>query len=189
MLHWAKTKYASYALFLNGFLDSSFLPILPPDIPLIILCMGRPERSFWFATVCAAGSSLGSLLGFAIGWLLWGQVHEFFFRYLISEAFFQKVEHLYQTHAFWVVVGAGLTPFPHAAFTIGAGACHVYLPVFILATLIGRFARFYLVGSLFYFLGPRITRFIERNFSWLPGALAALILGGYFLVKWLIAVL
>lgn len=189
MLHWAKTKYASWALFLDAFLDSSFLPIFPPDILLIILSMGHPERSLWFATICATGSTLGSLLGIGIGWFLWGHVHTFFFQYLFDEALFHKIEALYRTHAFWVVVGAGLTPLPHALFTIGAGACHVSFPLFLVATVIGRFARFFLVGSLFYFLGPRITRFIERNFSWLPIALAALIAGMYFLVNWLIAVI
>lgn len=189
MLHWAKTRYATRALFLDGVLDSSCLPIFPPDILLVILAMGHPEKSLWFATVAASGSVLGSLLGFGIGWFLWSHVHVFFFQYIFNEALFHKIELLYQAHAFWVVIGAGLTPLPHALFTIGAGACHVYFPLFLVATFLGRFARFYLLGSLFYFLGPRIRRFIERNFSWLPVALIAVMAGIYFLIKWLVSIL
>ena len=62
----AETPYGDVALFGIAFVESSFFPI-PPDILLIALCLGSPERSLWFAAICAVGSVLGGMAGYALG--------------------------------------------------------------------------------------------------------------------------
>ncbi|HEX6199006.1 MAG TPA: hypothetical protein VF150_01995, partial [Thermoanaerobaculia bacterium] len=65
----AATPYGTWALFVLAFAESSFFPI-PPDVLLIALCIGEPEKSLWFALVCSVGSVLGGAAGYGIG--LWG---------------------------------------------------------------------------------------------------------------------
>lgn len=81
VIHWSKTRHGTWALFLIAFAESSFFPI-PPDILLIPLAIGNPKRALWFASVCLAGSVLGGLLGYWIGYALWQQVSHLFFSYV-----------------------------------------------------------------------------------------------------------
>lgn len=185
VLHWAHTPYGVPALFLLAVAESSFFPI-PPDVLLIALAMGRPERSFLFAAACSIGSILGGIIGYLIGWLLWEEVHDVFFRFIMRQELFEHVKALYQTHAFWAVFTAGLTPIPYKVFTIAGGVCHISFVLFLTASAISRSARFFAVAALLYFAGPRIARAIERYFEWLAVAFAVLLIGGFFAVKWLI---
>ena len=63
----AATSYGGWALFGLAFLESSIFPV-PPDVLLIALCLGRPDLSFWFAAICAVGSVLGGMAGYALGY-------------------------------------------------------------------------------------------------------------------------
>ena len=67
VLKWADTPYGSWALFILAFSESSFFPI-PPDVLLIALAVGKPEKALKFALICSAGSILGGIVGYLIGW-------------------------------------------------------------------------------------------------------------------------
>src|SRR5262245_4589476 len=64
---------APYALAGVSFAESSFFPI-PPDVILIPMCLAKPNRAFYYATVCTIASVLGGLLGYAIGSVLYETV-------------------------------------------------------------------------------------------------------------------
>ena len=81
VLHWAQTPYGVPALALLAFAESSFFPV-PPDVLLIALCLGLPARAFYFATVCSISSVIGGVCGYLIGWVVWEQVHDFFFKFV-----------------------------------------------------------------------------------------------------------
>ena len=70
VLHWADTPYGAWALFLLAFAESSFFPI-PPDVLLIALAIAVPLRSFRYAAIATAGSVLGGMAGYGIGWGFW----------------------------------------------------------------------------------------------------------------------
>ena len=70
---WAHHRYSSWALGAIAFADSSFLPI-PPDILLVPMTLLRPERIWRFLAICTLFSSLGAVLGYVIGYWLWGAV-------------------------------------------------------------------------------------------------------------------
>ncbi|MCF6180189.1 MAG: DedA family protein, partial [Geopsychrobacter sp.] len=94
----------------------------------------------------------------------------------------QRVGDLFVQYDFWTVFAAGFTPIPYKVFTISAGAFGINLPVFILASLISRSLRFYLIAGLLRIYGDRARSFIERYFNLLT--LAALLLFGLAVALW-----
>jgi membrane protein YqaA with SNARE-associated domain len=189
VLHWADTPYAVPALFWLSFAESSCFPI-PPDVLLIALCIGEVKKSYKFAAWCALASVLGGLAGYGIGYGLWDQepVRQFFYRWVpgVSEANVTKVSGLYEQYSFWVVFAAAFTPIPYKVFTILAGVCHIHLGMFVLASAIGRSARFFLVAWLFRTYGPAIRCFIERRFALVTIAGTALLVGGFAAIKFVL---
>lgn len=143
VLHWADTPYGTWALFLLAFAESSFFPI-PPDVLLIALCVARPERSFRYALVSAAGSILGGCLGYLIGWQFMTGVGNRIVAFYGLTGKVAYIETLYQTYDAWAVGIAGFTPIPYKVFTITAGMFKINFVVFVLASLVSRSARFLL---------------------------------------------
>jgi membrane protein YqaA with SNARE-associated domain len=187
VLHWADTPYGGPALFLNSFAESSFFPI-PPDPLLMALSLGKPRRALRYALYCSVASVLGGLLGFWIGAAIWHLVRDLFFSYIpgFDQEIFDRVQQLYRENDFWVVFTAGFTPIPYKVITIGAGVFGVNLPVFILASVISRSARFFLVAGLIRLFGQPIKSFIDRYFNLLTILFMVLLVGGFLVIKYLL---
>jgi membrane protein YqaA with SNARE-associated domain len=187
MYDWAIDKagspHAEVILFLVAFAESSFL-ILPPDILLIVMVLAQRGKWFRYFLICVTGSVLGGMAGYLIGLGIWELVHTWFFKYLFSEAAFEKVRDLYTQYDFWVVFVAGFTPIPYKIFTIVAGVTAIDFPRFVVASVVGRGGRFILVSFLLFRFGPSIRNFIDKYFGWLTFAFAALLIGGFFAIKY-----
>jgi membrane protein YqaA with SNARE-associated domain len=184
VLHWAATPYGTWALFWLAFAESSFFPI-PPDVLLIAMCVGRPERSLKYALVCSLGSVLGGCLGYLIGWQFMAALGD---RIVALYGLTDKVDYietLYRTYDAWAVGIAGFTPIPYKVFTIAAGMFEINFSVFVLASMASRSARFFIVGGLIFVFGPRIQRFIDRYFDLLAVTFAVLLVGSFVLIKYM----
>jgi membrane protein YqaA with SNARE-associated domain len=184
VLHWAATPYGTWALFLLAFAESSFFPI-PPDVLLIAVCVARPDRSFKYALVCSIGSILGGCLGYLIGWQFMASVGSRIVDFYGLADKVGYIETLYTTYDAWAVGIAGFTPIPYKVFTIAAGMFKINFTVFILASMVSRSARFFLVGGLIYLFGPRIQDFIDRFFNLLAVTFTVLLVGSFMLIKYL----
>jgi membrane protein YqaA with SNARE-associated domain len=183
VLSWAYSPYAVPALFMLAFAESSFFPI-PPDVLLLALAISIPRKAFYFAGVCSIGSVLGGMLGYLIGYEFMEVLGN---RILALYGFMDKWEYvgrLYNEYAAWAVGIAGFSPIPYKVFTIAAGAFKIDFPVFVLASILSRSARFFLVGTLIYYFGPPIKSFIEKYFNILAIAFVVLLVGGFVLIKY-----
>jgi len=185
VLHWAETPYGAPALFLLAFAESSFFPV-PPDVLLIAVCIALPVRAWRFASLALLGSVLGGILGYAIGWSAWSALEGVFFSYVpgFTPAVFARVQALFADYDFWVVFTAGFTPIPYKVITIGAGVFRINFTVFVVASLVSRGLRFFLVAWLLHRYGPGIRAFIERYFNLLSIAFLVLLVGGFVLLKY-----
>jgi membrane protein YqaA with SNARE-associated domain len=185
VLHWAETPYGGPALFLLALVESSVFPV-PPDVLLIALCIALPSRAWRFALLASAGSVLGGLIGYGIGWGAWPVVNSFFFDYIpgFTPAVFEKVQGLFAEYDFWVVFTAGFTPIPYKVITIGSGVFKINLPVFVIASLVSRSLRFFLVAWLLRRYGPGMRDFIDRYFNLLSIVFVLLLVGGFLLLKY-----
>jgi len=184
VLHWAETPYGEPALLLLAFAEASFFPI-PPDVLLLALCISVPARSFRFAATASLGSVLGGMAGYGIGFGLWGIVADMFFRYIpgFSENLFSQVQQSFAANGFWVVFTAGFTPIPYKVITIGAGVFRIDFWIFLVASLVSRSMRFFLVAALIYRYGPSIKNFIEKYFNLLTLIFTLLLIGGFLLLN------
>lgn len=189
VLHWADTPYGTPALAVLSFAESSFFPI-PPDVLQIALSVSRPRRSFYYAAVSAVASVLGGIAGWYIGRFLWSGVGDFFFEHVpgFSLENFKYVERKYGENAFLAILAAAFTPIPYKVFTITAGVFYrsVSLETLILASVLGRSARFFLVATALFFFGARAQAILERHFEWLTLALFALVVLGFLAIRFLV---
>lgn len=194
VLHWAQTPYGSIALFLLAFAESSFFPI-PPDALLIALVLGAKTKAFKFAMNCTIASVLGALLGYAIGHYLWWTpsneftpIANFFFDNIpgFTHSLFYNIQTMYDQYDFWIVFTAGFTPIPYKVITVSSGAFNIDMTMFIVASIVSRGARFFLVAYLIWKFGPQIKSFIDKYFNLLAIAFTLLLIGGFVAIKYLL---
>jgi len=183
-LHWAGTPYALPALVVLSFAESSFFPV-PPDVLLIALCFCRPERWFALAAWCTLASVAGGVLGYGIGWGLWETVGQPIVRFYNGESVVESVRVWYDEFGFWGVLIAAVTPIPYKVFTIASGLMRFDLLQFILASVLGRGLRFFLVAGLIRIFGRTIKPFMERHFELAASLLVVLGILGFAAIKYL----
>jgi len=185
VLRWAETPYGTWALFLLAFSESSFFPI-PPDILLIALAVAIPKKSIKYALICSVGSVLGGCFGYLIGWQFMAGIGKKILDLYGLAPQYDYIKNLYTNYDAWAIGIAGFTPIPYKLFTIAAGAFNINFPVFIFASMVSRSARFFLIGGLIYFFGPRIQVFIDKYFNILAIAFTVLLIAGFAIIKWLL---
>lgn len=179
---YAEKPHAQWALFLIAFVESSFFPI-PPDVLLIAMAVMVPSKAFRYALICSAGSVLGGVFGYFIGWAFFEALGQPILQFYGAMEHYSRVQELYQEHAFWAILAAGVTPIPYKVFTIAAGAFEVSLATLVVASVIGRSARFFLVAGLFYFFGAPIKKFIDKYFEILSVVFLVLLVGGFIIIR------
>jgi len=192
VLKWAETPYGPLALFILAFTESIFFPI-PPDVLLIALALGSIKKSFRFAINCTIGSISGAFVGYAIGHLAWTTATgeftgfaTFFFNNIpgFSVNLFNRIKDLFNQWDFWVIFTAGFTPIPYKVFTITSGVFDINLMMFLIASVISRGARFFLIGFLIWKFGHGIKRFLEKYFNIVTLGFTACLIGGFVTIKY-----
>jgi len=165
-----------------SFAESSFFPV-PPDVLLAPMTLARPSRGWWLATLTTAASVIGGLFGFAIGWFAIDLIEPWIEGLGYLDAYRTATE-WFARFGFWAVLAAGFSPVPYKIFTIAAGALQMFLPGFMLASLLGRGGRFFLVAGLLILGGERMERTLRRNIDLLGWA--AVVLTVIAIVWWLL---
>ena len=183
VLHWAKTPYAVPALFLLSFAESSFFPV-PPDVLLITLAISIPKKSFKYATICMIGSVLGGVLGYGIGLHGYEMVGRPIVEFYHGQEIMNTIKLQYDQHGFLGILIAAITPIPYKVFTIASGVFEFDFWSFFVASVIGRSTRFFVVAGLIWKFGPAIRDFIEKYFNYLSVAFMVLLIGGFFIIKY-----
>jgi membrane protein YqaA with SNARE-associated domain len=178
MIHWAQTPYGGLALFVLAFCESSFFPI-PPDVLLIALSVANSSLAFWYALLCSLGSVLGGVFGYGLGRIGGRPLLE---RWVRPERI-QLVQSHYQRWDIWAVAVAGFTPIPYKVFTVSAGAFLLDFWRFVLASILSRSARFFLVAGLFFFFGPTINQLISRYLNVFSVLFIVLLLLGFWFLR------
>lgn len=191
VLSWSESRWGWVALLFIALFEASWFP-LPPDILLIALCLGATAKSFRFATICLIGSVVGAALGYGIGHFLWitpegdpTALASLFYEYVFSIEKFQNVGSLYDRFNFWIIFTAGFTPLPFKLFTIAGGMFDINFVMFIVASIIARGMRFFLIAGLIWKFGAPIKVFIDKYFNLLASLFAVLLIGFTALAFWL----
>lgn len=183
-LSWAETRWGPAMLGALAFGESVFFPI-PPDPLLMALALGKPRKSFLFALISTAGSVVGGICGYALGYWLWQSLEGFFFRYVpgFTPANFLYVQGKYEQNAFLAIFAAAFTPIPYKVFTVASGVFEVGLGVLVAASALGRGMRFFAVAGLLRWFGSPAKKFIDRHFNVLTIVFFILLILGFWVIR------
>ncbi|MFD0981239.1 YqaA family protein [Tropicimonas aquimaris] len=180
----AAGKHAMWALAIVAFIESSFFPI-PPDVLMIPMILATPHRAFRIAGVAMVASVLGGMLGYAIGAFAFEQIGQPILENLGKTDKMEAFNERFNDVGFWAVLIAGLTPFPYKVITIMSGWTGMPFWTFMVTSIIARGGRFFLVAGLLWKYGPPIREFIEKRLGLMLTLFVAMLLGGFYLVKYL----
>jgi len=181
----AEHRHAGAALFGVAFIESSVFPI-PPDVMLVPMVLAQRAKAWIYAGIATAGSVIGGFFGYAIGYFLFEQVARpllSFYGYLDK---FETFASQYNDYGAWIVLFAGITPFPYKVITIASGATALNLLVFGVASIAARGLRFYIVAALLYWLGKPIRAFIEERLGLVLTVFLVLLFGGFLAIKFFV---
>ncbi|MFH1847851.1 MAG: YqaA family protein, partial [Candidatus Omnitrophota bacterium] len=177
---WTLDKFlplGPWGLFILSFAESSFFPI-PPDVLLIALALAKPETSLLLALITTAGSVLGASFGYFLG-LKGGRP---LLEKLMSKERISLAHDYFNKYEAWAIGIAGFTPIPYKIFTISAGVFYINFTRFVIASVLSRGARFFLVGGVIYIFGPAIKLYLEKYFNLFSILFVVLLVGGFFIM-------
>lgn len=183
VLVWSRHRHAERYLAVLSLAESSFFPI-PVDVMLAPMCLANRVKAWRYATIATVFSVIGGLVGYAIGvagfemiepWLV--QSH-YWAAYETSRDWFDR-------YGVWIIFVAGFSPIPYKVFTIAAGVAALNLPLFFVASVVGRGARFFLVSGLIVWGGDRLEATLQKNVERLGWAAVVLVVAviGWLMIR------
>lgn len=160
---WAAHHHATKALSLISFIESSFFPI--PPFVLMVAMLIHEKKPSWIkiSTVGMLSSVAGGVFGYFIGKFLYGYIGAPLIEWY---GLTDQVVHLgqvFKDHVFITILLASLSPLPYKVFTLSAGLFSVNLFSFIIASLVGRSIRFYVVGYIADRYGIKAKQFMIQQ--------------------------
>ncbi len=180
-LFWSRHRHAGKYLAALSFAESSFFPI-PPDVMLAPMALSQPQKAWKLALLTTLASVLGGMLGYAIGYFMfdsispWLQQSRYWEKYLLAENWFKE-------WGVWAIFIAGFSPIPYKVFTIAAGALQMLFPPFVLASMVGRGARFFTLALLIAAGGEKLESGLRKYMDRLGWAVVALVVIGGLVYK------
>jgi membrane protein YqaA with SNARE-associated domain len=165
-----------------SFSESSFFPI-PPDVMLAPMVLASPHKAWNLALLTTVTSVLGGVLGYLIGMFSFELIEPvlrdagYYPKYLQAKQWFDE-------WGFWAVFLAGFSPIPYKVFTITAGVISMAFLPFVVASTIGRGARFYLVAALLHWGGEAMEGTIRKYIDIIGWVTVALVVILLLIIKW-----
>ncbi|NOX76605.1 MAG: DedA family protein [Gammaproteobacteria bacterium] len=172
-MRWAAHRHAQWYLAGLSFAESSFFPI-PPDVMLAPMALATPRRAWRLAALTTAASVVGGMAGYLIGSFAFGMIEP----WVVNAGYgdkYQLAVQWFDRWGIWAIFIAGFSPIPYKVFTIAAGAISMAFLPFVLASLVGRGARFFLVAALMAWGGERMERQLRRYVDRLGWAIVGLL--------------
>jgi membrane protein YqaA with SNARE-associated domain len=184
VVHWADTRYGMIALIMLAVTEPICVPI-PADVLVIGLCLGKPKRSLRYGLTCAFFSVLGGTIAFSLGLAIGPERIVDLFQSIHLGEKAQLALDYYTKYDFWAIAISALTPVPYMIFSWVGGMAEVSLPKFIIISIIFRTMRFGGESLLFYFLGEKARRLIEKYFNIATVVVIILLAVAVYLIKML----
>lgn len=182
MLRWARHPQASKYLGVLSFSESMFFP-LPPDVMLAPMSLSQPARAWHFALIATVASVVGGAAGYLLGYFAF----DAWLHPLIMEAGYgDKLDTAigwFETYGVWIVFIAGFSPIPYKVFTISAGFLQMAFIPFMIASAIGRGARFFLVAGLMRWGGAAMEEKLRQYVEILGWLVIAIAVIAYLLLR------
>ena len=143
-----------------SFTESIFFPI-PTDALLAPMVLSRKHNWVRITLIASYWSVIGGVVGYLLGFYIFDMIepilHDLglYSKYVSAKSYFISYGLIF-------LFIAAFTPIPYKVFTISAGVLSFNLLLFILISLIGRSARFFLVSYICLRYGERILALVNK---------------------------
>lgn len=161
-LYYSKTKWAFVSLCVVAFTEASFF-IIPPDALIIAMGLSNHKKAFFYAFIAGIFSVLGGIFGYCIGYFFYEYIGAPIINYLHYQAQLDSFKSFFNKYDMLAILIGGFTPIPYKLVTLFAGFTKVNFFIFVVASILSRFARFFLVATLVYFFGNKAHLIIEKH--------------------------
>jgi membrane protein YqaA with SNARE-associated domain len=136
----------------------------------------QPHKFWLYALMASAGSAIGSLIIYAIGY----EMGELVLEKRMGKDKFARIQARFEKHEFLALAVPSLMPppFPFKLFALSAAVFEMHWTRFLLAIFVGRVVRFLILAALVVFFGPQVVELMGGLFARhasLMGAALALI--------------
>ena len=172
---WALLKpLGVWGVFAVAAIDASSLS-LPVDAIVAGYVYTDRARFLLYVVMASAGSALGSVVIYAIGYL----GGEELLRKRISPEKFEKIHQMSDRHPFWSLMFPAMLPppTPFKLFVLAAGVSEMQFTHFLFSIFAGRFIRFLLLAFLTLKFGPDVFPILgtlfRQHYYWVLAAAAA----------------
>jgi membrane protein YqaA with SNARE-associated domain len=182
VMAWSRHRHAPFYLSGLSFAEACVLPFPPPDVMLAPMSLANPPRAWWYATLTTITSALGGLMGYLIGVFFFELISPLLHSYGYWDKYLQAVNKFKEWGA-WAVFIAGFSPIPYKIFTISAGALQMSVIPFVIASLLGRGARFFLVASLMVWGGEKMEKQLRQSVDMIGWFVLVIVIGLYFILR------
>jgi len=159
---WALLKpLGAWGVLVVAALDGAFIG-LPVDAVVAGYVYQDHARFLLYALMAAAGSTLGSIVIYVIGY----KGGEELLRKRIPPARFEKIHAAFDKHPFWSLMLPAMLPppTPFKLFVLAAAVSEMGFLRFLVAIFSGRMVRFLLLGLLTVKFGPNVVRIVGGLF-------------------------
>ena len=159
---WALLKpLGAWGVLAVAALDGAFIG-LPMDAVVAGYVYQSPSRFFLYVLMASAGSALGSIVIYVIGY----KGGEELLRKRIPAQRFEKIHSAFEKHPFWGLMFPAMLPppTPFKLFALAAAVSEMGFWRFLLAIFSGRMVRFLLLALLTLKFGPQVVHLFGELF-------------------------
>jgi membrane protein YqaA with SNARE-associated domain len=165
MLEHADSPHAQIWLSVISFFEASILPLPPSTLMIAMVVLGKRKRWAYLALLTTITSVAGGLFGYLVGFALYDTLGAWIVEQYGLAGRLESVGTLFTNNAFWSIFFVAFTPIPYKVFTISAGFFSINILIFIIASLLGRGLRFFVLSYLAYLFGEHVAQRIFRYFA------------------------
>jgi len=160
----AAGPHALIAMLLVSVADASFFPI-PPFALLVPMVLATPKAWFrlalWGTLASLAGGVVGYFIGQGMG-MAAAQLLHVDLDFQVNRFGVQGTVGEILTRNFWALaLACSVLPTPFKIVSIGSGILGVAFPQFMMAAVIGRSMRFFVVSGVVRAFGPKARKWLR----------------------------
>ncbi|MCH8501772.1 MAG: DedA family protein [Aliidiomarina sp.] len=181
-LIWSRHRRAPSILAGVSFAESVIFPI-PVDVMLAPMAIAQPSKAYYFAFLTSLFSVLGGIAGYLLGLIAFEPLVLPALEYFGNVGTFETAQQWFNDWGFWVIFLAGFSPIPYKVFTVTAGVMSIAFLPFVIASIIGRSMRFFLVAWLMRWGGPIMEKHLRQHLDTIGWVIVALAVIVYLLIR------
>ena len=178
----SNTRFAMPFIFFIGYVEAIIFP-LPQEIFMLPMMLSERSKVFRIAFYSFVGSILGGITAYYLGLLFFDSVvNPIINFYDYSHHFLFFKDQINEFGFIYVFIG-GFTPLPFKIITLTSGALNIPFWNFLIAAILSRGLRFYLVGFLVWKYGEKVINTVDKKLNLISFCILGIVLIFYFIYK------